>query len=138
MTAVKHFEKNAVGNDYVVGDIHGEFHLLQSKLDELQFNPEVDRLFSVGDLVDRGTESEKCLEWLNKPWFHSVRANHEQMIIDAYREEDDRYAVHSFQNGGAWFFALFEQERLLEQPVRQQRNRTYVAKEVIELLERRT
>lgn len=112
MELVKHFEKNTVGNDYVVGDIHGEFHLLQSKLGELQFNPEVDRLFSVGDLIDRGTESEKCLEWLSKPWFHSVRGNHEQMIIDAYREEDDRYSVHSFQNGGAWFFALFEQDKI--------------------------
>jgi serine/threonine protein phosphatase 1 len=112
MTAVKHFEKNTVGNDYVVSDVHGMFNLLQSKLDELHFNPEVDRLFCGGDSCDRGTESEKCLEWFNKPWFHSVRGNHEQMIIDAYREEDFRYTQHSLQNGGGWFFALFEQDKL--------------------------
>jgi len=28
-----------------------------------------DRLFSVGDLVNRGSESEQVLGWLAKPWF---------------------------------------------------------------------
>lgn len=109
---IQSFKQNTKGTDYVVGDIHGMFSLLKAKLDELGFNPEVDRLFSVGDLVDRGIESEKCLEWLSKPWFRAVRGNHEQMIIDAYREDDDRYVAHSFQNGGAWFFYLFDEDKL--------------------------
>lgn len=69
---LKQFIINKTGTDYVVGDIHGCFSLLQAKLDEIGFDPTKDRLFSVGDLVDRGTESDKVLEWLSKPWFHAV------------------------------------------------------------------
>jgi serine/threonine protein phosphatase 1 len=34
------------------------------------------------------------------------------MIIDAYRIPNDAYTHLSFQNGGGWFFALFEQDKL--------------------------
>ena len=79
---IKHFTKNNDGDDYVIGDVHGCFTLLAKKLSEIGFNQNKDRLFSVGDLVDRGAESQQVLEWLNKPWFYSVLGNHEQMAID--------------------------------------------------------
>ena len=106
---LKHFPLNEAGRDFVVGDLHGCFSRLQSRLDEIGFNPEIDRLFSVGDLVDRGPESENALEWLNKPWFHAVRGNHEQMVIDyAGGIGDSRIYI---ANGGAWFVGMtpFEQ-----------------------------
>lgn len=34
---------------WVVGDIHGEYQLLQSRLHQLSFFPETDLLISVGD-----------------------------------------------------------------------------------------
>lgn len=64
MSAMQHFQENKVGTDYVVGDIHGCFTKLAEALDEVGFNFTKDRLFSTGDLVDRGPESEECLEWL--------------------------------------------------------------------------
>lgn len=67
------FEKNTQGKDYCVGDIHGCFSKLQEQLHVIGFNEKVDRLFSVGDLVDRGPESEEFWDWLRKPWFHAVR-----------------------------------------------------------------
>ena len=84
MKVLERYSLNTKGNDYVVGDIHGMFSLLKSELEWIGFNPEVDRLFSVGDNVDRGPESEEVDEWLSKPWFHSVRGNHEDMIIHHY------------------------------------------------------
>ena len=69
----RHYTINTKGTDYVVGDIHGHFTLLQNTLKELGFSEEKDRLFSVGDLVDRGEESHLALEWLDKPWFYPVR-----------------------------------------------------------------
>lgn len=105
----KLFAKNEKGNDYVVGDIHGCFSKLQQALDELGFNEEVDRLFAVGDLVDRGPESEFCIEWLAKPWFHSVKGNHEQMAIDFYDGFGAR-DVYAY-NGGGWFLALSKEEQ---------------------------
>ena len=103
---IKHFERNLQGNDYAVGDIHGMFTVLEKNLEVINFNPSVDRLFSVGDLVDRGPESNEVLDWLAKPWSHSVLGNHEQMIIDAYRNPTGLNILVSSQNGGAWFFDL--------------------------------
>ena len=64
--AVVRFEANALGRDFAVGDIHGAFADLRRALDAIGFDEHRDRLFSVGDLVDRGPESEAALEWLKK------------------------------------------------------------------------
>ncbi|MBP5144082.1 metallophosphoesterase, partial [Pseudomonas chlororaphis] len=73
MNKIQRFEINTAGRDFAVGDIHGHFTKLQAALDAVQFDPTVDRLFSVGDLVDRGPESADVDTWLAKPWFHAVR-----------------------------------------------------------------
>lgn len=105
---IKHFNINQVGRDFVVGDIHGCFTKLQEQLYVIGFDESKDRLFSVGDLVDRGPESRDFTKWLDKPWFHAVRGNHDQMIIDAVRD-DDSY-IHR-ANGGQWFYELPEVEQ---------------------------
>ena len=69
---------------WVVGDIHGEYQLLQSRLHQLSFFPETDLLISVGDNIDRGPESLDVLRLLNQPWFISVKGNHEAMALDAF------------------------------------------------------
>ena len=79
---IRHFDHNRKGRDFVVGDIHGCFDELILLLAHTNFNPKRDRLFSVGDLVDRGRRSASCLELLRKPWFFTVRGNHEQMLLD--------------------------------------------------------
>lgn len=106
------FEKNQVGRDLVVGDIHGHFSKLQLALDAVDFDPaRGDRLFSVGDLVDRGPESAAVLEWLEKPWFHAVQGNHEDMAI-RWGRPDCRMDVELYAgNGGIWNIANTPQER---------------------------
>lgn len=91
---------NAVGRDFVVGDIHGCLTRLQSELDRIGFDPAIDRLFSVGDLVDRGPENTDVLGWLAKPWFHAVMGNHDDMAArwPAGNMEGDIYR----RNGGGW------------------------------------
>lgn len=98
----KTFNENFIGRDLVVGDIHGHFTLLQSALDKIGFNPETDRLFSVGDLVDRGPESHLALDWIAKPWFHAVRGNHEQMAIDWVDPNNYKDVRMYERNGGRW------------------------------------
>jgi serine/threonine protein phosphatase 1 len=100
MSLVKHFSRNTVGTDLCVGDAHGCFKLLQTELDNLGFDPAIDRLFSVGDLVDRGPDSELALEWLDKEWFHAVRGNHEDMAMQWLHAEFD--AEWYVNNGGSW------------------------------------
>ena len=58
---IRKLPTNALGKDYVVGDLHGCFDLLQRLLHEVEFNKVTDRLFSVGDLIDRGQDSFKCM-----------------------------------------------------------------------------
>jgi len=79
-TRLQHFSLNTQGRDFAVGDIHGCFSKLDAALRKVRFSPDQDRLFAVGDLVDRGPESAHVLEWLAQPWFHSVCGNHELMI----------------------------------------------------------
>ena len=102
----KKFEINTNGVDYCVGDVHGCVSRLYTFLAKIQFNPETDRLFSVGDLVSRGPDSENVLDLLNESWFHSVLANHEQMVIDACDPTKPWAENLLFQNGGQWFFKL--------------------------------
>ena len=91
---------NTLGRDFIFGDLHGCYDLLMSELDAIKFDKSIDRLFSVGDLIDRGSDSVKCLELLNEPWFFAVYGNHEQMMVDAiyYNTKKGLW----MQNGGDW------------------------------------
>lgn len=108
---LQRFESNQTGRDYAVGDVHGCFGLLDSLLAHVDFDAAVDRLFSVGDLIDRGPDSDQAGEWLVQPWFHAIRGNHELMLLDAVRSEAGRLQATAdaglwIANGGDWFFQL--------------------------------
>ena len=75
-------DPNPSGRDFVVGDIHGHKDLLMERLLYEGFDTSKDRLFSVGDMIDRGPDSLQCLKLLDAPWFFAVRGNHEQMMME--------------------------------------------------------
>lgn len=122
----KYFNKNLSGRDFVVGDLHGMFSLLESQLDLLDFNPDIDRVFSVGDLIDRGPESHRVLEFLNKPWFHSIKGNHEMMLIEA-RHRKTNYRSWVNKNGGAWWQDITPE---MQQEIRERLMKLAVAFEI--------
>ncbi|MFT4100834.1 MAG: metallophosphoesterase [Burkholderiaceae bacterium] len=108
--ALRRFDINTRGRDFFVGDIHGSFSALRQALDTVLFDERVDRLFSVGDLVDRGPESERVLEWLDLPWFHAICGNHDFMIWRAAL--DDPYPdVDFLLHGGEWLLSLDDAQR---------------------------
>ena len=112
---VRRFARNMAGRDFVVGDIHGMFAVLEALLGEIHFDEARDRLFSVGDLVDRGPDSHLALQWLAKPWFFACRGNHEQFVLDSTDfEQHELWVKH---NGGQWWLglALAERERFIEE-----------------------
>lgn len=107
---VKRFEHNVKGRDFFVGDIHGHFGLLEQKMAEVNFNADVDRIFSVGDLVDRGDRSEESIDWISRPYFHAVRGNHEDMAIRAHTGNMDK--ENHIRNGGAWIVGMTKEEQI--------------------------
>lgn len=95
--------QNLVGRDFVVGDIHFKTIELHKGLKALGFDQSVDRLIAVGDLIDRGPGMFDGLKLLGEPWFFTVRGNHEQMLIDAYREKPALpYSAH----GARWWLTI--------------------------------
>lgn len=107
MSFHKVFEVNERGVDYVAGDIHGMYSELMAALNEWGFNKDVDRLFSVGDLVDRGPDNEKVLGLLNEVWFLPVTGNHEELMINGLAGfKTDLWVM----NGGSW--AFWDEEQL--------------------------
>lgn len=104
------------GRLFTVGDIHGCFKELDAALDAVGFDTEKDTLIAVGDLVDRGPQSELAVLYLQQPWFHSVMGNHETMCHPAFAG-----SYWHIQNGGSWVDDLDEKHKqlkpLLELPV---------------------
>lgn len=103
----RHMPANTAGRDFIFGDLHGCLDLLQAELARVQFDISVDRLFSVGDLIDRGPDSMGCLRLLREPWFHAVRGNHEQMLLAYFHEKASPAAPKELskvflRNGGRW------------------------------------
>lgn len=97
-------ENNTMGRDFVVGDLHGQYGLLMEALDRVAFDKSRDRLFCVGDLIDRGDESYHCLSLAFEPWFHAVRGNHEMLAYRALVEEKGADYFLWLENGGTWVF----------------------------------
>jgi serine/threonine protein phosphatase 1 len=79
---------NERGRDWVVGDIHGAYDLVWTAMKAAGFDPKHDRLFSLGDLVDRGPGSARCLEFLAQPYVHAVRGNHDDDLASLDSTEE--------------------------------------------------
>ncbi|WP_414039414.1 metallophosphoesterase [Acidithiobacillus sp. M4-SHS-6] len=108
------FAPNASGRDFVVGDLHGSLPLLHEKLETVSFDIHRDRLFSVGDLIDRGENSPGCLSLLREPWFHAVLGNHDAMLMGWLLSQDphlrdNRAALYAnafrYNAGYDWVFS---------------------------------
>ncbi|WP_322045787.1 metallophosphoesterase [Paraburkholderia sp. J67] len=101
---VVHHAANAAGRDFVIGDLHGCVDALRYLLHKVGFDATCDRLFSVGDLVDRGDQCEQALKLLDKPWFYAVLGNHEDTLCAV---AEGRLARHRWYGiGGGWAQAL--------------------------------
>ena len=87
---------------FIIGDLHGRLDLLKEEMRKVNFNPQVDRLMGVGDLIDRGDESKECLELIYEPYFYSIRGNHEGMMIDSVLHNDMGSYQCWMANGGIW------------------------------------
>lgn len=110
MKMIERFDANKRGRDFFVGDIHGHRDQLLQQLGELGFKRENDRLFSVGDLIDRGPDSMGCLELVEEPWFFATLGNHEELFIDRFNRRYIDQALLHRRVGGKWADVLEDDE----------------------------
>jgi serine/threonine protein phosphatase 1 len=122
-TPIRYLPTNQLGKDYIVGDLHGCFELLDRLLKAVHFDKNKDRLFSVGDLADRGPDSLRCIQLLDEAWFYAVQGNHELMMLDFFRsyllqgciaQMSDIDDTGFLDYGGAWVkdYFLAESQRM--------------------------
>lgn len=100
------FERNRLGRDFVIGDLHGMVELLFSAMDQVGYDPACDRIFSVGDLIDRGPDSHRAAEVLRIPGVYAVKGNHEYMlldVVDAFGIESQTLPEIYVRNGLGWW-----------------------------------
>ncbi len=64
---------------YAIGDIQGCFHSFQNLLKQIGFQPESDRLWLVGDIINRGSASLEMLRWVyeHQDVLVMVQGNHD-------------------------------------------------------------
>ena len=125
---IEHGPNATGGRDLVAGDVHGHFDTLEHALAELAFDPTRDRLFSVGDLIDRGPRSADTLEWLEQERIAGVRGNHEQTMITVLALGGGSTSTSGVgrtwcELGGRWWYDAwtnqsFENEEAKERAVR--------------------
>lgn len=101
-TTIAKFCQNTSGRDYCIGDLHGMYSLLMQELIDVDFDAAKDRVFAVGDLIDRGPQSMKCLDLLFEPWFFSCMGNHEEMMLECVLRGDNMQGGVWVRNGGDW------------------------------------
>ena len=89
----------------VTGDIHGCYNTLKTLLEQKVRITKDDKLYFVGDYIDRGPASREVLDYLiDLKWrgFHifPIRGNHEDMMLRA--TEDPAYLRAWFNNGAEY------------------------------------
>ena len=79
--ALGHAPCNHRGGDLVASDVHGCFRTLERALEALSFDTSRDRLFGVGNLVERGPHSLEALDWLKHRFACVALGNHEDAAL---------------------------------------------------------
>jgi hypothetical protein len=79
----------------VIADVHGQYDKLISLINKI---PENAIICFVGDLIDRGYNNRRCLDF-SKNYF-SVIGNHEEMMIEYF--EEFKFEKGNFSNSHDW------------------------------------
>lgn len=77
--------------ELVIGDVHGCYNELMRLLEVVSFDERKDKLFFVGDYIDRGRNMKEALSFIKRGhdegWAIPVLGNHEDMWINAVKDE---------------------------------------------------
>ncbi len=86
---------------YVIGDIHGAYDKFMELLDKLNPQPD-DMLIQIGDLIDRGPDGVKVVQWFMKhPEVTVLMGNHELLMNELFFNRSD--PNHVLEVTRAWY-----------------------------------
>jgi len=84
MITPKNYNHNKSGNTYAIGDVQGCFAGLMELLEKIDFNPRIDKLIFLGDVVNRGDKSLQTLDFIYKNNHQMVLGNHDYHLLACY------------------------------------------------------
>ncbi len=70
----------------VIGDVHGHYNGLMTLLEAIAPGS-ADRVYFLGDLIDRGPQSSQVVEFVIANSYTCLLGNHEQLLLDSFANE---------------------------------------------------
>ena len=96
---------------WVVGDVHGYRETFEALLEELHLE-EGDRVICLGDLIDRGPDSEGVMRIVReRDDVHSIRGNHDEMLRLSVSPKHGRMMGSWLRFGGEQTLTSFSEDR---------------------------
>lgn len=107
---------------YAIGDIHGGAKTFRALLGQLELTKQ-NRVYLLGDYIDRGPDSKGVLDYilhLQESGYdiRPLRGNHEDMLIRAFEETNDHFAINYMKAYGAKLLRNFEISSITDLPDR--------------------
>jgi serine/threonine protein phosphatase 1 len=95
---------------FVIGDLDGDLHALKQALNNVNFDPQTDHLFCLGDIIDRGEQSYELFQYLEEIDAFMVLGNHEHFMLESVISKDPKAQDIWAKNGGKWHSAIPEND----------------------------
>lgn len=84
---------------YVISDLHGQYGIFQKLLDKVAFS-DADKLYMIGDAIDRGPDGIKILERvMDSQNMHFLLGNHEYMMLNSVSPDGSASAFSDYLPG---------------------------------------
>lgn len=71
------------GRRIFIGDVHGHYDGLMKLLEAITLEA-ADKVYFLGDLIDRGPKSHQVVNFVKKSGYTCLLGNHEQLLLDAF------------------------------------------------------
>jgi putative phosphoesterase len=72
-----------------ISDVHGNYYALKAVLNDIN-KLKIDRIYSLGDIVNYYYESHKCINFFIKNEIQGIRGNHENILFEALKNVKKR------------------------------------------------
>lgn len=83
---------------YVIGDVHGCLDELKELVVKCNFEPNIDKLIFVGDLVNKGPYSSEVVKYVRSIGAYCVMGNHDEALLEKISQGEPFPAKYSYAN----------------------------------------